>query len=109
MEKYGEAKDYGDRSLAAAQEAGDGVWQLNSSVLVAQAQSKSQINKSGWFDNIIISIIIVIIIISSSSSSSSISTRSSSRSSSISSSSSSSISNSSSSSNNNNNNNWYLI
>ena len=47
MEKYGEAKDYGDRSLAAAQEAGDGVWQLNSSVLVAQAQSKSQINKSG--------------------------------------------------------------
>jgi hypothetical protein len=32
------AKDYGERSMAAAEEAQDDVWQLNSCVLIAQSQ-----------------------------------------------------------------------
>lgn len=35
--KYDTAKDYGERSMSAAQESGDKVWQLNASVLIAQA------------------------------------------------------------------------
>ena len=35
--KYDAAKDYGDKSMSAAQEAGDKVWQLNASVLIAQS------------------------------------------------------------------------
>ena len=38
MGKYDQAQEYGEKSLKAAQEADDGVWQLNASVLVAQSQ-----------------------------------------------------------------------
>ncbi len=34
------AKDYGEKSLSAAEEAKDDIWQLNASVLVAQAEGK---------------------------------------------------------------------
>jgi len=36
--KHQEARDYGEKSLNAAKEAEDDVWQLNASVLVAQAE-----------------------------------------------------------------------
>lgn len=38
---YSEARDYGEQSLSAAEEAEDEVWQLNASVLIAQADGKS--------------------------------------------------------------------
>jgi tetratricopeptide (TPR) repeat protein len=37
---YSQARDFGEKSLKAAQEAGDDVWQLNASVLVAQSEVK---------------------------------------------------------------------
>ncbi|XP_071481076.1 outer dynein arm-docking complex subunit 4-like [Diadema antillarum] len=37
---YQEARDCGQKSLQAAQEAGDDVWQLNASVLIAQSEVK---------------------------------------------------------------------
>ncbi|XP_052237350.1 outer dynein arm-docking complex subunit 4-like [Dreissena polymorpha] len=40
LEKYRDAKDYGEKSLAAAQEAEDEGWQLHASVLVAQSEVK---------------------------------------------------------------------
>ncbi|XP_060111652.1 outer dynein arm-docking complex subunit 4 [Heteronotia binoei] len=40
LDKAGEARDYGERSLACAEEEGDVEWQLNAGVLVAQAQVK---------------------------------------------------------------------
>ena len=36
--KYSEARDYGEKSLAAANEADDDGWQLHASVLVAQSE-----------------------------------------------------------------------
>ena len=36
--KYSDAKDYGERSLEAAEESGESNWQLHASVLVAQSQ-----------------------------------------------------------------------
>ncbi len=35
---YEKAKEYGEKSLASAQEADDPVWQLNATVLIAQAE-----------------------------------------------------------------------
>ena len=35
-----EARDLGEKSLAAANESQDQMWQLNASVLIAQAESK---------------------------------------------------------------------
>ncbi|XP_065052220.1 outer dynein arm-docking complex subunit 4-like isoform X2 [Rhopilema esculentum] len=40
MGEYDEARDYGEQSLEAAKEAEDEVWQLNASVLIAQADVK---------------------------------------------------------------------
>lgn len=37
MGNFAEARDYGEQALDAAKEAADEVWQLNSSVLIAQA------------------------------------------------------------------------
>ncbi|XP_070570630.1 outer dynein arm-docking complex subunit 4-like isoform X2 [Ptychodera flava] len=37
---YEEAHSYGEKSMAAAQEANDDVWQLNASVLIAQSEVK---------------------------------------------------------------------
>merc|ERR1711874_746782 len=37
----GTAKDYGERSLAAAQEAEDDMWQLHALVLISQSEVKS--------------------------------------------------------------------
>ena len=42
MGNYKEARDYGEQSLEAAEEAEDEVWQLNASVLIAQADGKSE-------------------------------------------------------------------
>lgn len=41
MGNYDEARGYGEQSLEAAEEAEDEVWQLNASVLIAQADGKS--------------------------------------------------------------------
>ena len=38
MGEYETAEEYGEKSLAAAQEAKDEVWQLNATVLIAQSQ-----------------------------------------------------------------------
>lgn len=38
LEKYHKAKEFGEKSLAAGEECGDEVWQLNANVLIAQAQ-----------------------------------------------------------------------
>ena len=35
-----EAREFGEKSLAAANESQDQMWQLNASVLIAQAESK---------------------------------------------------------------------
>lgn len=40
MKNYQDAKEFGQKSLAAAQEAEDQVWQLNATVLVSQAEVK---------------------------------------------------------------------
>jgi uncharacterized protein HemY len=37
LSHYEEAKEYGEKSLKAAEEADDELWQLNASVLIAQA------------------------------------------------------------------------
>ena len=42
MGNYDEARDFGEQSLGAAEEADDEVWQLNASVLIAQADGKTQ-------------------------------------------------------------------
>ena len=42
MGSYDEARSYGEESFKAAEEAEDEVWQLNSSVLIAQADGKFQ-------------------------------------------------------------------
>ncbi|XP_065278769.1 outer dynein arm-docking complex subunit 4 [Emys orbicularis] len=42
LDKAAEAQDYGEKSLQSAEEEGDVEWQLNASVLVAQAQVKLQ-------------------------------------------------------------------
>ena len=39
LEDYTGARDLGEKSLASAREAQDQMWQLNASVLVAQAES----------------------------------------------------------------------
>ena len=41
MNHSGEAKEYGEKSLEAATEAGDELWQLNASVLIAQCHGSS--------------------------------------------------------------------
>ena len=38
LKNYQDAKEFGQKSLAAAQEAEDQVWQLNATVLVSQAE-----------------------------------------------------------------------
>lgn len=38
MGDFEEARDFGEKSLSAAEEVGDGVWQLNALVLIAQSQ-----------------------------------------------------------------------
>ena len=40
LQDYTAARDLGEKSLTAAQEARDQLWQLNASVLIAQAESK---------------------------------------------------------------------
>ena len=40
LKEYEEAKVYGEKSLGAAENAQDDQWQMNASVLVAQAQGK---------------------------------------------------------------------
>nr|XP_020462961.1 tetratricopeptide repeat protein 25 [Monopterus albus] len=40
LNRYEESRDYGVRSLAAADEIADGKWQINANVLVAQSQFK---------------------------------------------------------------------
>ncbi|KAK9977547.1 hypothetical protein ABG768_019355 [Culter alburnus] len=40
LKRYGEARDYGSRSLTAADDISDEKWQLNASVLMAQAELK---------------------------------------------------------------------
>ena len=42
LESYAEAQEMGEKSLAAAREAQDNMWQLNASVLIAQAESGSR-------------------------------------------------------------------
>ena len=37
---FNEARDLGEKSLSAANESQDQMWQLNASVLIAQAESK---------------------------------------------------------------------
>ena len=38
LKNYQDAKEYGQKSLAAAEEADDKVWQLNARVLISQAE-----------------------------------------------------------------------
>lgn len=38
--KYNEAKEYGTKSLTAAQDSQDQFWQLNANMLVAQTEGK---------------------------------------------------------------------
>jgi len=40
LEQTSKAKEYGEKSLEEAKKAGDEVWQLNASVLIAQSQTK---------------------------------------------------------------------
>ena len=40
MGKHEQAKEFGEKSLKAAEEADDDVWQLNASVLIAQSEGK---------------------------------------------------------------------
>ena len=40
MGNYDDAHDFGEKALAAAHEAKDQVWELNSSVLIAQAEGE---------------------------------------------------------------------
>lgn len=41
LKNFQDAKEYGQKSLAAAREADDQVWQLNATVLIAQAEGKT--------------------------------------------------------------------
>lgn len=42
LKEYEEAKDYGEKSLRAAESAQDDHWQMNASVLMAQAQGNDR-------------------------------------------------------------------
>ena len=42
LKYYQDAKEFGQKSLAAAEQADDKVWQLNATVLVGQAEGKFQ-------------------------------------------------------------------
>lgn len=57
LEKYNKAKECGIKSLDAAQDFEDEVWQLNASVLVAQSlgkfSAKIMLNNYAQFSNII--------------------------------------------------------
>lgn len=44
MADNAKAKDYGEKSLAAAEEAKDDVWQLNACVLIAQSEGQAMVN-----------------------------------------------------------------
>lgn len=44
LKRYGEARDYGSRSLTAADDINDEKWQLNASVLMAQAECESKLH-----------------------------------------------------------------
>jgi len=60
MGEHEKAEDYGEKSLAAAQEAKDDVWQLNATVLIAQAQGHtSLISSSNFYSQFPIMIIIM--------------------------------------------------
>ena len=43
LQNYQDAKEFGQRSLAAAHEAEDEVWELNATVLVSQAEGRYNI------------------------------------------------------------------
>ena len=43
LNKYSDARDYGEKSLQAAKESDDDGWQLHARVLVAQAEGRSNI------------------------------------------------------------------
>ena len=43
LEDFAGARDLGEKSLVAAREAQDNMWQLNASVLVAQAESEPHV------------------------------------------------------------------
>lgn len=45
LKRYGEARDYGSRSLTAADDISDEKWQLNASVLMAQAECESKLHR----------------------------------------------------------------
>lgn len=47
LKRYGEARDYGSRSLMAADDISDEKWQLNASVLMAQAECESKLHCPG--------------------------------------------------------------
>ena len=53
---FNEARDLGEKALAAANESQDQMWQLNASVLVAQAESKL-CNIIIWFSNTFIPVL----------------------------------------------------
>lgn len=40
LHNYDTAREYGEKSLEAADEAGDEIWQLNATVLIAQCQGQ---------------------------------------------------------------------
>ena len=44
LQKYQDARDFGEKSLAAAKEAEDDGWQLHASVLVAQSEGTSYLS-----------------------------------------------------------------
>ena len=48
IDKFEEAKDFGERSKKSAMEAEDEVWQLNASVLIAQAHGRRALKHSVW-------------------------------------------------------------
>ena len=43
LNKYSDARDYGEKSLQAAKESDDDGWQLHARVLVAQAEGRSSV------------------------------------------------------------------
>lgn len=55
LHDYSKAVDYGKKSLNAARESCDQMWQLNASMLIAQAQSKhtqSHVTEVLWFTDV---------------------------------------------------------
>ena len=48
LKYYQDAKEFGQKSLAAAEQADDKVWQLNATVLVGQAEGKFQSEINPW-------------------------------------------------------------